>query len=1080
MSRRVCGSRSGRSLQLAAGRPFSRPLVCALLSLAACSSDIERRARTPRPPLLGNGFDATAAFAAPARFRYHPRERARVRAERALPTGELLLAGERGERWLLDPKTRSLTAAAALAPESLLAVLASKDAFWFVGQSGTTYTAQTPLVAFSRSNAPPEPLVAVSAAGTSIVAVRASRELLRSANFGATWSPVSPAPAAHWVDVALGASGAGLALAVPEALFRTDDFGASWQPLRAASLGALELDVDRAGRVRLVTPLGDRVWQPDTDAFVSLGTGEVGSSLPPPPRGPDAAALAEGRAALNGLRYEEVLRAAERPGWQLWSGTLEQPLQASTLKAAEGCRTLRYAAFGGAALFACFRGSAESASQPVELFKRDELNEPFVRVDGELHGSLAAFRLAVGAGGRWLVSGVCPPAGEPAGCSPGGIQRRRGASEAAPPAAHKARVATSELAAAAVPSLAESALALTFSNDGRVAYAVGRRTKNGRFALFVSQDGGKSFSVEDLSLGQMASSEEENPLAERSPGTRVEAVSAAEDGTLAITFAHYARRTLVVTDERGKLLSSSEVPAERALLGAAGLRAIAVVAKARQVWESLDGGVSWARGAPLPVDVCGPNDACDVPVRCAPQACIIGRELTRRGWGAEPSAPNAPPLPAPRARPRVERTPRTPLACNLEAAPFRTLAGVLEAPSAHDAALGALGWHSVGQDTNRGSVVVYHAQQGKVEPIELLGALTRPEEHALAVLGQVEGVAALRYRIPDGTQGRTSLTQVEVAWDNVLEGRRAVARLPDVGPYVPGDYVRSSGRVQRAQPDLVSIASGGVYLRAHQAARSDQTTWFLDGKQSERVPSIHWPRDDRVPSRPELVRLGKHNVPVSFVGRGAAVVRARPQLTAWTFDAFATGMIDPAPFGLHQMVNIAYLGGRAGLYVEVQDVAGVADSAALFPFRADGAVLDAPVALPTQRSLATTPPVCSAELRTSTPRSVAAAAPGTQHPVIVNDPAEAPRTLLSGFAVLHGRPSAACVAAFDATAVPTEASPAPTRESALLLMNDLEHSVLFRVAGEGETARLEYRHMACRFDPAAEIPPEVYRALGNR
>ena len=49
----------------------------------------------------------------------------------------------------------------------------------------------------------------------------------------------------------------------------------------------------------------------------------------------------------------------------------------------------------------------------------------------------------------------------------------------------------------------------------------------------------------------------------------------------------------------------------------------------------------------------------------------------------------------------------------------------------------------------------------------------------------------------------------------------------------------------RAQPDLVSVATGGIYLRLHQASRVDQPTMFLDGQRVVSLPTPSWSRDSR-------------------------------------------------------------------------------------------------------------------------------------------------------------------------------------------------------------------------------------------
>ena len=108
----------------------------------------------------------------------------------------------------------------------------------------------------------------------------------------------------------------------------------------------------------------------------------------------------------------------------------------------------------------------------------------------------------------------------------------------------------------------------------------------------------------------------------------------------------------------------------------------------------------------------------------------------------------------------------------------------------------------------------------------------RPAESAYYATLQVEGAAALRYPVPGsaGASG-THITNVEVAWENLLEGRRGRATIPDAGPQLPGDFVKTTGPARRAQADLLSIASGGIFARVHRQPEHDQVTYYLDGKQ---------------------------------------------------------------------------------------------------------------------------------------------------------------------------------------------------------------------------------------------------------
>jgi len=1053
-------------------------LGAALFGAACSSSSSGAKANTARAPLVSES-GGEASYVSPARFRYHPRERARTLSERALPDGARALAGERGERWLFDAGTGRLLPAALLAPEPLIAVLfdAETDGFAFVGPSGTSYLAKTAIATFERANAPVEALTGVTAAGSSILGVRQSRTLLRSADFGASWAAAGPERAAI-VDVAISPNGDGLALAVPETLLATRDFGENFEVLDAASVGALDLSVARDGSVRVNTPLGELVFDHAQRKLLPAPRSSTSAdSLPPPARGPDAGAMSAGRAALtHGYYYELATGSGPTGNWDLWSGTLDAPLTRSAQPLLKGCRQVRLAAFDASVLIACARQTAETSSQPIELYFSDSRGERLEALTGRVDGAFGSLRLAVGANRRWILSGVCAPGSTRAGCAPAGIQRSLGADE--PVATPDSKPAPTRVlsALAAAPSLAETAHALTFSNDGKTAYAVGRRTKTSRFALFVSQDAGAHFESEELDLGQIASEDSEDDFVERSPGTRVDSLSAAEDGAVAVTFAHYGRRTLVVTDERGKQLSSAEAPEGHSLLSASGLRALALAHKSRQVWESLDGGVSWNPTALLPIELCPGQEQCDVPLRCTPGACVIGNQLTRIGWGGQGSEDTAllpPPLRP--LRPPPDRRLRTPLSCVLDATPFTLLPGVTEIPGASEAAIGQAAWFAVSEEPARGQVSLIVAKKTRVETTRLLEPVTRPERYAGVVLGQVEGVAALRYRVPEAETGRNVLSEVEVAWANLFENRIGHARLADGGAYSPGDYASVSGRVQRAQPDLVSVAAGGIYLRLHQASRVDQPTLFLDGQRVVSLPTPSWSRDSRYPARAEMVHVDGVHVPVLFVGRGAALARARRTGSGFSFDAFATGMIDPASFGLVEQDNLAYVDGRVGMYLEVQDTTGAFSEARVFPLRADGAVFDAPVAVPTQRSLGDGLPACDAARRAQTPRVVASFQPGTRHPVVVTDSSEPPRTFLTGLGVLHGTPEAPCVAALAA-----EAAQADTRqlgqEAVLIFPDNLEHAVLFR-RSTARAGQVEYRHMSCKLDAALEIPSEVYRSL---
>ncbi len=101
---------------LACRRCQPRPARRGLRQRTAAAAVLAKNSLLSSVPLAAN-------YLSPASFRYHPTRQAAVQAEHRLSDGRLLLAGKRGERWLVDPGTHRSTAAANLAPEDLIAVL---------------------------------------------------------------------------------------------------------------------------------------------------------------------------------------------------------------------------------------------------------------------------------------------------------------------------------------------------------------------------------------------------------------------------------------------------------------------------------------------------------------------------------------------------------------------------------------------------------------------------------------------------------------------------------------------------------------------------------------------------------------------------------------------------------------------------------------------------------------------------------------------------------------------------------------------------------------------------------------------
>jgi hypothetical protein len=543
----------------------------------------------------------------------------------------------------------------------------------------------------------------------------------------------------------------------------------------------------------------------------------------------------------------------------------------------------------------------------------------------------------------------------------------------------------------------------------------------------------------------------------------------------------YRSRVWLVLDETGRVLSVARPPDARALLAVAGSRALAVSPATNDVWESLDGGSSFQSLGRLPIDLCVNETSCEVQVACTPSGCAIGTDISRLGWGGQGEddswmQPALAPAPVDYSVPRL----KTPISCSIDASAWQSLDGVTELPTARDAAIGKATWFASGVDQARAAAWIWVASGGakpRVEREVLLAPTERGRAYALSVSDQVEGVAALRYLVPDGS-GSTHLTAVELGWSNLFEGRTRRVSVGDGGAYAPGDFARGPRGLQDADPALLSIAEGGLYLRIHHAPGDNQPTLFFDGQRVETIPSVAWPNVGVRGTHSEMAHVDAEHVPLLLVGRGSGVVRARFQAAQQELEAFASGALDPARFGLSQSSNIAYSGLRAGQVIETFDSASARAEAKLFLFRARGDVLDAPIDVPTQLSLPEKVERCSAGAEGSTPRIVAAPYPGTRHPVIVSDGGDTPQTFLTSYAVLHGTPATPCVSVFDGEPVAPDGVATPTTR-VLLSYGDLTHSYLFRASAQGAEVRTEYHTISCKLDPGAEVPPELYRAPGT-
>jgi hypothetical protein len=944
-----------------------------------------------------------------------------------------------------------------------------RESWVFVGESGTTYEAESPLGPFVSSSSPPSRLARVSSGDHNLLGISETGRLLASEDAGASWHATGPATE-RFSDVMLWPPH-GLALAVPERLWWSDNEGRSWAALDAPAFGAERFDRDDEAGPVLRAALGARRvrFEPGASAPQLLPLGRVVRSDEPslsaaPQEGPSARAISSGRAFSSDGFYFEVelgVRAESLSG--RFTGSLTRRNQ----PALSACVEIEVAGFRNWVYAACTRERTGTA-RGFEFFRSVDAGETFEREPYTARGNPELVQLAVGEDGALLATGFCPAQDELAGCHARGIQaRREGAGDAG---------ASPALEPMAAPALDDTALALTFSADGRSAFAVGQRTKSDALFIFVANDLAHGFSAREIARLE----------ASGSPSQRqVKSLTAARDGQLSlVTSQSSGPDQLVILDANGRTASVNSAPLDVAAMGAYGSQALAVGPE--EVWESLDGGAHWDDIGRLPRSTCAPSRTrCNIPISCQQEGCSVGDSLTRLGWRADPNGSALAVLPpsAPRDR-ATRRALAKAFACELADSEWTELAGVERLPDASQAALGKAAWFALSTDdatAAAGLWIADAAREGapRVRYSELLRPSERAAESAYFAQLQVEGAAALRYPVP-GSAGApgTHLTRVEIAWENLFEGRRGRASIVDAGAQLPGDYTKSAGPARQARADLLSIASGGIYTRLHHQPEHDQITYFLDGSSVEEVAPLSSELLALKGTTSEMVRVGQENLALLFVGPGTTLIRAKRQREHWVFDAMSYGFADPERFPLRQNREVTYAQGRATLHATTRFADGSSDSR-LFPLQAEGPVFGAATVSPTQARLPEGSLGCAQRERQSTPRLLAPQQPGTRHPILVHDPVEPLRVFLSDTAVMYGGPDSACAVAFDAEPVRTPQSVPGARERVLLSADG--PSWLFRVAPDNarRDTRIEYRSMRCNIDAGAEVPAEVYELPGT-
>lgn len=1018
----------------ASNRHFGARLLLAFLGACffagGCSG--RREAVQPRGQSLVDGLVTLVPYTSPAQWLHFPR-----RVPSGLQQVELgaqtLFLDELGQRWLRVPQGRAL-GSPTVAPEPLVGAGHEALGFWFLGQSGTTYTSVTPLGDFVRTNQAPEPFVRVTSSKRSLMGVSASARAFVSHDYGGSWEPTLVGETV--VDVGVLPNGHGLALLSPERLLTTPDHGRTWQPLDTQAVGATHI-IQVGGKLELLSLLGRFSWSPGKPLVASapdpsneplkLVVSEVHARAVP---------LVKGEAVVAGRKYYEVEAGDGAVG--VWFGELGRALERVETNL-RSCRRPRLVVGASAQYLLCFSDSDKVGR--FKLLQSRDAGRTFDELPHQLYGAAPQVR-AVAWRNDLVLTGICSPDAEPDGCSPRGVFF-------IPERSHENK----SVERLALPMLAGSALALSVAPATARLFVVGPHRKGGKAAMFSTTRPDVPFELTELP--QLAVGERREDL---SAGVEAGVWSQEGMGSFSFPNATPNGHVLVVVDENGKLIQAASGPTGRASLTSAGLRALAIDGRGNRVWESMDGGTTWLE-VPAPTQsLCKSDEAtCDVAAVCLDVGCLVAQGWLRSGWGGSALLAQEP------AKTTTQsNTWATPIICKLaDDAAWQSVARG-ELPGASRASLGGVDWFAHAVDLTNASVAAYEmpmsyaGTRASLRSYELFEPRSDANRWVVYSSHQTEGVAALRHHTDSGV--------VDVAWRNLFSSTTTYrAKLKDTHE-LASSVTRFSARA--GQPGLVSIGLGGIFVRLGPHEHKSVTQFVSENGELQSLPLLTWPSLVSEGTT-EMVMVGGVPVALKLFRGGAILAGAQLVDQQWQVGAVSVGL-DERVFDVKQSFELTY-GSKGPLYYFLQE-SPFGLRATLFPLQAHGRLLGAPGQAPTQQDLnaSVEPRLCTPGEVAASPRIITRPQRGVRYPVMVEHASEPLRFFVTNFAVTHGAPSGACVAVFDAKALSRIAG---EEQAALVRPDPAAASWLFRrVAG---TAAFDYRPMTCHYDASAKLPSEI-------
>jgi hypothetical protein len=414
-------------------------------------------------------------------------------------------------------------------------------------------------------------------------------------------------------------------------------------------------------------------------------------------------------------------------------------------------------------------------------------------------------------------------------------------------------------------------------------------------------------------------------------------------------------------------------------------------------------------------------------------------------------------------------------------------------PTIDEIARGRAAWSVLAVDRARGVATVHHVPgegEGawRIAARALLDAAPRDKGSAMRLSHQGEGYAVAR--VVDGTK------EMDVGWVNFFDGtsgKRAVPFGNHGGPRVLPDRTLETG--------IVSVATGGIFAQPTPGVRDVS---FLDPRRgTTRVELPDWGKAGVTGrARDDAARIGGRTVFIGVLDAGVTVGLLGVRGEGGAVSVQASTLAPPAAIGATGVTSWTYVDRAPGFLVVAADSTGDGWSAAVWRAFGEDGTLGPPVVAPTLPDLPERPRPCRAEEVKTTPRveshlvapgRAQVLARGQRHAVIIPGAGEGTTPdgalhLLTAGAVLHGTPSAPCVAGWEATGI-------DGRRAGAVILGDLSRAWVFRLAppapgapsrppGGGAsgapTVDVEVRAMTCRWDPSAVVAEGAWDEVGVR